>query len=54
MPWVEGATDGLREHGAERVHIEEAIGAAIHQVSRRTAPQAEVAGPSVAGTGHAA
>lgn len=54
MPWVEGATDGMREHGAERVHIEEAIGAAVHQASRGKFPQAEVAGPSVAGTGHAA
>lgn len=54
MPWVERATDGLREQGAERVHIEEAVDAAVHQVSRGTALHAEVAGPSVTGAGHAA
>lgn len=49
MPGVQRAPDGLREHRAERVHVEHAPDAAVHEAPRGALLLAEVARPLCGG-----
>jgi len=51
MLGVERATDRLREHRAQRVHVKQALDAAVHEASWATLLQAEVAAPPNGATG---
>jgi hypothetical protein len=51
MLGVQRATDRLREHRAERVHVKQALGAAVHEASWGAHLQAEVAVPPNGATG---
>jgi hypothetical protein len=46
MAWIGRASNPLSEHRAERVYVEDAAGAAVHEALPKAVPSIDIAHPS--------